>query len=219
MSQVAISGNASGTGVFTIAAPNSNVSYTSTLPAATGTLVNTTAAVSAAGQIPFSTDGSTYTATAKIVSGTAVASTSGTSIDFTGIPSWVKRITVMFSGVSTNGSSDPLVQIGSGSVTTTGYASSSSYVFNAAATSWISSTAGFNLRDANAAGVRYGSMVITNVSGNIWVATHQFSDIPNGVTVQGAGGITLGGTLDRVRITTTNGTDTFDAGSINLLWE
>lgn len=154
-----------------------------------------------------------------LTAGTAVASTSGTSIDFTSIPSWVKRITVMFSGVSTSGSSDPLIQIGSGSVTTTGYLSSSSYVFNAAATSWASSTAGFNMRDANAAGARYGSMVIANVSGNIWVATHQISDIPNGVTVQGAGGVTLSGTLDRVRITTANGTDTFDAGSINILYE
>ena len=44
--------------------------------------------------------------------GTAVASTSGTSVDFTSIPSWVKRITVMFNGVSTSGTSNPLVQLG-----------------------------------------------------------------------------------------------------------
>jgi hypothetical protein len=42
MSQVAISGNASGTGVFTVASPNSNTNYTLTLPTATGTLVNST---------------------------------------------------------------------------------------------------------------------------------------------------------------------------------
>jgi hypothetical protein len=47
-----------------------------------------------------------------ITSGTAVASTSGTSIDFTSIPLWVKRITVMFAGVSTNGTSPFLVQLG-----------------------------------------------------------------------------------------------------------
>ena len=52
----------------------------------------------------------------QLVSGTAVASTSGTSIDFTGIPSWVKRITVMFNGVSTSGTSFKQIQIGSGSV-------------------------------------------------------------------------------------------------------
>ena len=52
--------------------------------------------------------------------GTAVASTSGTSNDFTSIPSWVKRITVMFNGVSTNGTSPVQLQIGAGSVTAQG---------------------------------------------------------------------------------------------------
>jgi hypothetical protein len=33
------------------------------------------------------------------------------------------------------------------------------------------------------------------------------------------GFVPLSGTLDRVRITTANGTDTFDAGSINILYE
>ena len=39
MSQVAISGNASGTGTLTIAAPNTNSNYTLTLPTNTGTIV------------------------------------------------------------------------------------------------------------------------------------------------------------------------------------
>lgn len=56
-----------------------------------------------------------------LTQGTSQASTSGTAIDFTGIPSWVKRITVMFSGVSTNGTSVPQIQVGAGSVTTSGY--------------------------------------------------------------------------------------------------
>jgi hypothetical protein len=44
MSQVAISGNASGTGTLTIAAPNTNSNYTLTLPTVTGTvLTNKTA--------------------------------------------------------------------------------------------------------------------------------------------------------------------------------
>ena len=34
-----------------------------------------------------------------------------------------------------------------------------------------------------------------------------------------AGRVTLSGALDRVRVTTVNGTDTFDAGSINILYE
>lgn len=56
-----------------------------------------------------------------LTSGTAVATTSGTSIDFTGIPSWAKKITVMFSAVSTNGTSPIQVQIGAGSVSNSGY--------------------------------------------------------------------------------------------------
>jgi hypothetical protein len=43
MSQVTLQGNASGTGVFTVAAPNSNTNRTLTLPDATGTVVTTDA--------------------------------------------------------------------------------------------------------------------------------------------------------------------------------
>jgi len=147
-----------------------------------------------------------------IAAGTAVASTSGTSIDFTSIPSWVKRITVMFNGVSTNGSSDNLVQIGSGSVETTGYSSSAGY-----STSYATSSAGFLcVRAAGAADTRYGQLILSLVGSNAWVSS---SAISVGVPITGAGGKTLSGTLDRVRITTVNGTDTFDAGSINILYE
>ena len=59
---------------------------------------------------------------------TAVNSTSGTSIDFTGIPSGVKRITIMLKDVSTSGTSYKLIQLGSGSITTTGYFNFTSYV-------------------------------------------------------------------------------------------
>ena len=117
-----------------------------TLPTTSGTVVVGSSAVSAAGQIPFSTDGSTYTPTAKIVSGTSVASTSGTSIDFTSIPSWVKRITVMFDGVSTNGTSNLQVQIGdSGGIENTGYTAAASGVANSGnLVTAASSTSGFS---------------------------------------------------------------------------
>ena len=153
-----------------------------------------------------------------ITSGTAVASTSGTSIDFTGIPSWVKRITVMFNGVSTNGTSVVLIQIGSGSFTTSGYlstgwGSSASSLGNAGFTN------GFPTTDADEATyVRYGSAVIANFGSNAWVFNSTLRRA-SGVIGCGAGGVTLGGTLDRVRVTTVNGTDTFDAGSINILYE
>jgi hypothetical protein len=155
--------------------------------------------------------------TGSLKSATAQASTSGTSIDFTGIPSGVKRITVMFSGVSTNGSTNFLIQIGSGSVTTTGY-SSGSGVARATTGLFASSTAGFIVVESGAALNAYGQMVLTLVSGNIWVSSHAMTDASS-LSMVGGGNITLGGVLDRVRITTVNGTDTFDAGSINIIYE
>ena len=141
-----------------------------------------------------------------------------TSVDFTGIPSWVKRVTVMFSGVSTNGSSDLLVQIGAGSVTTSGYVSTSVSVATSNSTSGASSTAGFNISNGGASYIFHGQMVLTTLGTNIWTSGHLVRLLTTN-TQNGAGSVTLGGTLDRVRITTVNGTDTFDAGSINILWE
>lgn len=155
----------------------------------------------------------------QIKSGTAQASTSGTSIDFTSIPSWVKRITVMFNGVSTNGTSIPQVQIGSGSVTTSGYVASSSEVYSSTSAT-TSATSGFIIYSNIATFVFSGHCVLTNVSGNIWVASHVVANTVGTVlNIFGGGVVTLGGTLDRLRFTTVNGTDTFDAGSINILYE
>ena len=161
----------------------------------------------------------------KLTSGTAVASTSGTSIDFTSVPSWVKRITVMFSGVSTNGNSLMQAQIGdSGGIETTGYASYCCYAgTNNSALSSVSTT-GLLLDGTTptADWVRHGSFVLTNISGNTWVYSSTLGcDRGTGfyVSLTGGGSKTLSATLDRIRITTVNGTNTFDAGSINILYE
>ena len=153
-------------------------------------------------------------ASSVLTQGTAQASTSGTSITFSSIPSWVKRITVMFNGVSTSGSSNMIVQLGAGSATTTGYLSYGSYGTNA-----FSGTTGFITNSALVASSnQYGQMVLTNISGNIWVSSSVLGINGNYAGVQG-GNITLSGTLDRVVVTTVNGTDTFDAGSINIQYE
>jgi len=157
-----------------------------------------------------------------LTSGTSVASTSGTSIDFTSIPSWVKRITVMFNGVSITGTANLLLQIGVGSTpTTSGYVSSSSYALIATpSTGGETSTAGYVMHVNAAAHVFSGLMVITNVSGNIWVESGVIANTATTpYTGQSAGTGSLSSTLGMVRITTTNGTDTFDAGSINILYE
>jgi hypothetical protein len=151
-----------------------------------------------------------------ITAGTSVASTSGTSIDFTGLPSWVKRVTVMFDGVSTNGTSALLVQVGAGSFTTTGYASTSTAA--AASVATTNSTAGFNVRTATAAQTFAGFMNICLISANVYISSHT-GKIDTTDTISGGGNVTLSATLDRIRITTVNGTDTFDAGSINILYE
>jgi hypothetical protein len=148
--------------------------------------------------------------------GTAVTA-SGTSVDFTGIPSWVRRITVMFQGVSTNGTSNLLIQIGSGSVTTTGYVSVASRAIGG--TNETTSTAGFNMNGNAATNVISGAMTLLLFSGNTWVSSHTAGSSANSTTFFGGGQVTLSGVLDRLRVTTVNGTDTFDAGSINILYE
>ena len=154
-----------------------------------------------------------------LVSGTAVASTSGTSIDFTGIPSWVKRITVMFNGVSTNGTSNIQVQVGtSGSITTSGYVGA---VSNQAGTVAANST-GFQVANTvTAADVYWGHVVLTKTAANA-TQVSETSILANSNAANArysAGAVTPANTIDTVRITTVNGTDTFDAGSINILYE
>jgi hypothetical protein len=187
MSSVIISGDTSG--AITVSAPLVAGTNTLTLQAATATsAVNTRA--------------------------TAVASTSGTSIDFASLPSWIKRITVMFSGVSTNGSSFIQVQIGSGSVSTSGYSSETGF-----GTTFSAATSGFAIQGMAAASTKFGHLTLTHMGSNLWASSHVVGDVGSALVSVGGGAITLGGTLDRVRITTVNGTDTFDAGSVNILYE
>ena len=155
-----------------------------------------------------------------ITSATAVASTSGTSIDFTSIPSYVKRVTVMFNGVSTSGSSYWQIRLGtSGGVEATGYSSASMFC-SASGIHAVNSTTGFQFHNISASYNANGSITITNLTGNTWTGNGMVANTTGGDFVfYFAGAKTLSGTLDRVRITTVNGTDTFDAGSINILYE
>lgn len=146
--------------------------------------------------------------------GTAVASTSGTAIDFTGIPSTAKRVTVLFSGVSVSTGYDYLIQIGSGSFLTSGYSSVSG--------SGYTNSSGFIIAGSPAAANTIsGSVTLSLVASNSWVSSGAIG-VLNGTTqlAEASGGrATLSGALDRVRITTDAGIDTFDAGTINISWE
>jgi hypothetical protein len=151
-----------------------------------------------------------------LTSGTTVTLTTQTSVDFTSIPSWVKRITVMLSGVSTSGTSSPLVQLGSTTITTTGYLGSANNYGGATQANY---TTGFGVAFANATNLYHGTMVICAMTGNVWVSSHAIGASGNTIASYGGGTVTLSGILDRIRFTTVNGTDTFDAGSINILYE
>jgi hypothetical protein len=159
---------------------------------------------------------------AAITAGTSVATTSGTAIDFTGIPSWAKRITVMFSGVSTSGANVPLVQLGdSGGFETSGYTISTGGVASTPADTARggSSTDGIRLaiNSHTAADLITGKVVLANITGNTWIVSGVFLTASVYVTSV-VGSKALSATLDRLRITT-NSADTFDAGTVNILWE
>jgi hypothetical protein len=150
---------------------------------------------------------------------TAVNSTSGTSIDFTGIPSWVDKITIMFDRISTNtAAATLLVQIGSGSISNTGYVSQS----------WTNAsygviTSGFSIGGIGspATNTLSGMTVLSLVGGNLWVSTTLlgFTNISSVGWASVGSSPALSGALDRVRITTVSGTAVFDAGTINILYE
>jgi len=201
MSSVVISGDTSG--AITLAAPTVAGTNTITLPAVTGTAV-------VAGQ------------NSAITASTAQASTSGTSITFSSIPSWVKRITILLNGVSTSGTSLWQVQIGAGSVDTTGY--KSAYGAQNVAGSALglgTATTGFVFTVVvNAAQTSQGMITLATLGSNIWVQNGIVNNIDSTAYQNtSSGSKTLSGTLDRVVVTTVNGTDTFDAGSINILYE
>jgi hypothetical protein len=193
MSSLVISGDTSGT--VTVAAPAIAGSNTLTLQAGTGTNSMNTLA-------------------------TAVASTSGTAIDFTALPSWVKRITVMFSGVSMSATNNVQIQLGTGSTTytTSGYGSNFS-IQGASSITTNSASTGFVISQlSSAAGVFSGQVILTNITGNTWVQGGALCETSGTRIVSSAGSIALGAVLTAVRITSTS-TDTFDAGTVNILYE
>ena len=196
-SNVVLNGSSSGS---TTLQPSAVASGTVTLPAGTGTVA-------------------VQGVSTNIVSGTSLPTTSGTAIGFTNIPSWVKRITLMFNGVSTSGTTNIIVQLGTGATptyTTSGYAGAASNQTGAVATAF---TSGFIVvLNVSASGVFSGQMILNNFGSNIW---SESSAIGTGSTVKyGAGTVSLGAALTALQLTTASpGTDTFNAGSINILYE
>ena len=208
MSNLTVRGNPSGTGTIILESPNTNSNRTITLPDSTSTLA-TTADVAAIATGP--------------TLGTAVASTSGTAIDFTGIPSTAKRVTVMLSEVSWAANPGrPRFRIGdSGGIEDTGYSTaslsaSSSTVTSAGFTDSLYLTASSSY---DASSTFSGTIVLTNLNGNTWTMSGNIAVLGTAAGPNSFGGVkTLSGALDRVRLDTFSAA-TFDAGTINISWE
>jgi len=207
--------NGSTSGYTEIDAPAVAGSNTLVLPTGNGT-ADQVLATNGSGALSWATRN-------RMVLATAQNTTSGTNIDFTGIPSWACRVTVMFNGVSTNGTSTLLIQLGTSSgFESSGYTGSSSFIANStcgARTFSDVSTAGFFFFNSITANdLRDGQIIFTLVASNTWAANgaigtrQQLQSFVSGAKA-------LSGTLDRLRLTTVNGTDTFDAGSVNILYE
>lgn len=151
----------------------------------------------------------------------AQATTSGSAKDFTGIPSTAKRIIVLFNQVSLNNANSVVVQIGNGSVETSGYTSISNIISVGA----ITFSTGFSLYTNGAAYNWNHRMVLENISGNLWLSTHFGGTSANTYIVIGQGTKTTSGVVDRVRVQIVDGSGNatgavaFDNGSITVTYE
>lgn len=199
------------------------------LTQATGKLLGRTTA--STGAIEEITPGSTLTFAAGSLDvarpftlGAVTNTTSGTAIDFTGLPSWAKRVTMSFNGVSTNGSSNLLMRLGAGSVETTGYSATACTNAGAGGSATDTVSNGFSLTHitgGSAASTLSGTVSFTlmNASTNLWACHGVLNSASGGAIYTLAGVKALAGALDRIRLTASNGTDTFDSGSVNITWE
>lgn len=200
-----------------------------------GALSGTAASDTVSGVVELATNAETQTGTdtvravtpagfraANIVNDTAKASTSGVNVDFTDIPSWAKRVTVMLSGVSTNGTSPPIIQLGtSGGIQTSGYLSANSIIGSSVVTANFTNGFGVGVNTAQwaATDIAHGAVVFSRLTGDVWVAQGCVATSARAQLYVTSGSKDLAGTLDRVRVTTSGGADTFDAGTINVSWE
>lgn len=144
------------------------------------------------------------------------ATTSGSNFDFLTIPPWVQKITVSCAGISLTGSASFLVQLGtSASFINTGYASGGGS-FTGGATAVVTASDGFVIRSGGAGEGFTGHMTLIK-SGTTWVSSYSGAGISPSIG-SGGGQVTIAEVITRLRLTQT-GADTFDAGSVSIIYE
>lgn len=167
----------------------------------------------------------TQASSALIRSWVATPAGGGTNVTLVGIPSGVKRVTVMLNGVSTNtaggAGGDIQIQIGAGSISTSGYNMQTAFISGSSALT-VSYSSGFVVANLTGAVFAYtGVITLTLVDTNTWMASGNVGTGTSPDVLFMIAGVSpnIGGALDRVRITTAGGTVSFDAGTVNLLYE
>lgn len=191
------------------------------LPASSITYDPGSPALLAATDVQAAIDELASTTASAFTSGTPVASTSGTAIDFA-IPSWAKKITVMFHDVSKSSNANFRFQLGdSGGVETTGYKSAGSAITGSNAAQVANSTSGFDMNgDGSSSAVVSGGITfdLLSAAAFLWTANGCFARTDSAAQFFIAGSKSLSEALTTIRITTTSGSDTFDFGNINVLY-
>ncbi len=152
---------------------------------------------------------------------TPVATTSGTTITFTGIPAGTKQIILMLHGVSTSGTSILLARLGdSGGVEATGYEAGAVNLKTGVVKA--DSNIGFALEGAGESGsIRNGSYIfnLESTAVNNWTMTGGSYDNSSETVKAASGSKPLSAELTQIQIIATNGTDTFDAGEVNIAYQ
>jgi hypothetical protein len=154
-----------------------------------------------------------------------------TVVDFTGIPSTVKRITIMIEAMSTNGTSVPLIRVGAGGIlsSTGNYPNSQIAIPSGATPGGTANSTGFPMNNSSAAtNALTGTAVITRLLGAGGAYKYTYTAMWATVDGSGVGTRTMlcagsvdtaSSPIDTIRLTTVNGSDTFDNGYANILYE
>ena len=144
---------------------------------------------------------------------------SGSAINFTGIPSWAKRITVMFNGLKTGVATLFEVTLGTSSgLETSGYRNSNISTNSSGTFAGDSTSGQYFARNYDSVQLSNGMITISLLGSNTWIITALSGTFDNADSVTSSGGSkTLAGTLDRIQITPSSGS--FTGGTINISYE